>query len=336
MKVLSLPCLVFCLVLTPASAADLETIVVSAPGPLSFGYLPIDLIPKIGLDRQNGVRVRVVYTGSSPVSLDQLLNQNVEFAAAGAPAAMSLRSNGGDVVLIAAIGKVATFSLMVRSGLQDKIKSVADLKGRSIGVHSGTPQSKSVSQQLLELLLASEGITPEMVRIVPANQSWRVQYFSIFSGEIDALMGAEPFSSRFLSEKHVFSLVDLGDPKMAQKIKGTGFLYASLATQNWILAESPKKVAKMVKILKNSLAWIASHTPEQFVSALGISDPRESSSLLVALKKYPNAFVQDGSFSTVQIQETNTFFHAGFTGKPSENQLLLENMIDDWWVGTRP
>ncbi|CAK0769348.1 NMT1 domain-containing protein [Gammaproteobacteria bacterium] len=314
----------------------METIVVSAPGPGSFAYLPIDLIPKIGLDRQEGAQVRILYTGGSPVSLEQLSNHNVEFAIAGAPAAMSLRTHGGDVVLIAAITKVAPFSLLVRIDLQDQIKSVADLKGRTIGVHSGTPHSENVSQQVLELLLASEGITPDMVKIVSVKQSWKIQYLSIFSGEVDALMGTEPFSSRLLSEKRIFFLVSFEDPKIAQKIKGAGFLYASLATQNWILAESPKKVAKMVKILKNSLAWIASHTPEQIVAALGISDPGESSSLLLALKKYPNAFVQDASFSTAQIQETNTFFHAGFDKKSSENHLLLENMIDDRWVGTRP
>ncbi|CAK0761334.1 exported hypothetical protein [Gammaproteobacteria bacterium] len=156
-------------------AANLETITISAPGPHSFASLPIDLIPKIEIDREQGVQIRISYAGSSPLALKNLVGKNVDFAVTGAPAAMSLRNHGEDVVLIAAMTKIVPFVLVVRSDLRNQIKSIADLKGRNIGVNSNTPNSKSVSTQLLELILASEGITLNMVHLLPTNQNWKAQ-----------------------------------------------------------------------------------------------------------------------------------------------------------------
>jgi len=324
----------FTFFLSFASAENLEKIIVSVPGPHSFASLPIDLILKIGADREQGVQVRILYAGSGPLALENLVHANAEFAVTGAPAAMSLHNHGEDVVLIAAMTKIVPFALVVRGDLRNQIQTVADLKGRSIGANSSTSNSKSVALQLLELILAAEGITPNMVHILPTNQSWKTQLSSISSAEVDAIMSVEPFADRLVTEGRAFSLVDLKDPKTTQKILGAGFLYASLVTRKELFTKSPERVAKMVKILKSSLAWISTHTPEQIVSMLGISNPEEASSLLASLKNHPDAFVQDGSFSAVQIQETNIFFHASHGVKLSESPLRLENMIDDRWLNS--
>ena len=68
------------------------------PGPLNLSYLPIDLIPRIGADKAEGVRLNLLHTGGGVVALNNLVTRNADFSVAGMPAAMSLRANGGDVV----------------------------------------------------------------------------------------------------------------------------------------------------------------------------------------------------------------------------------------------
>ena len=56
------------------------------------------------------------------------------------------------------------------------------MRGKVIGVNTSTRASKTTSQQLAELLLASDGVSLDSVRIVPAGQSWDEQSSLMISG----------------------------------------------------------------------------------------------------------------------------------------------------------
>lgn len=312
-----------------------ERLVVSAPGPRNISYLPVDLIPKIGADKAEGVEMHILHTGGGAVALNNLVTRNADFAIAGVPAAMSLKANGGDVVVIAPVDDAPLFVLMVRSGLKGKVRRIADLRGKVIGVNTSTKASKTTSQQLAELLLKSGGVPGNSVRIVPAGQSWVEQSSLMISGAADAVVGDEPFASRLKSDGHVFFLAHLAEPETVKGIKGVNFLHAALETRSDMIARQPDKVAKMVRMLKASLAWIASHTPEQVVDVLGVTDPAERESLILSLRNYPMAFSKDGRFSTAQLKETDVFFRSGVEKGYPGKDLSVESMLDDRWAGRR-
>jgi NitT/TauT family transport system substrate-binding protein len=327
-------CLLLWTPLVPAQ--PLERIVVSVPGPRNLSYLPIDLIPKIGADREEGVSLQLLHTGGGAVALKNLVMRNADFAVAGLPAAMSLRANGGDVVAVAAVDDAPLFVLMVRAGLKGKVQRIADLKGKVIGVNTSTRDSKTTSQQLAELLLQSDGVSLDDVRIVPAGQSWEEQSSLLLTGTADAVMGDEPFASRLLAAGQVFFLANLADAATARRIAGAEFLHAAVETRSDVIAEQPGKVAKMARMLRRSLQWMASHSPDQLVAALGVSDAAERESLLLALRKYPRAFSKDGKFSTAQLQETERFFRTTSGGSPRAMALRLESLVEDRWAGRNP
>lgn len=312
---------------------ELERVVISVPGPRNISYLPIDLISKIGADTEQGLSVQLIHTGGGAVALNNLVTKNADYAVAGAPAAMSLRANGGDVVVIAAVDDAPLFVLMVRSALKGKVKRIADLRGKVIGVNTSTKSSKTTSQQLAELLLKSDGVALDSVRIVPAGQSWEEQSSLMITGVADAVMGDEPFASRLQKDNKVFFLAHLAQPHTVRNIAGANFLHAALETRSDIIKNSPQQVERVVKALRKTLQWMSTHKPEQIIDALGVTDPVERASLLTALKKYPRAFSADGSFSAVQADETNRFYQSG--SPDGVNALRFETMVNDQWAGRR-
>ena len=318
-------------------AADqaLTKIVLSTPGPRNVSYLPVDLISKIGADKAEGVDLQILHTGGGGVALNHLLNRNADFAVAGFPAAMSMRANGSNIVGIAAVNEDPLFIFMVRAELKDKVKRFADLKGKVVGVNTSSLTSKTTSQQLTELLLRADGLDPDGVRLMPAGQSWKEQSAMINSGTVDAIMGDEPFASRLLAEKKVFFLANLAEPATTAKIPGAHFLHASLTTRADLIAGDPEKVARMVRIMRATLQWIASHRPEELVEKLDIKDQAERESLLASLKKYPRLYSKDGRFSTRQLGETEIFFHKSCSDNPACQALKIESMIMDKWSGRR-
>jgi NitT/TauT family transport system substrate-binding protein len=322
--------IVLLLVLVSTVSHALERVVISVPGPHNISYLPIDLIPQIGADREEGLSVQLLHTGGGAVALNNLGNRNADFAVAGVPAAMSLKSSGGDVVVIAAVNDAPLFVLMVRSDLKNTVRNISDLRGRVIGVNTSTKNSKTTSQQLVELLLKSGNVAPDAVRIVPAGQSWEEQSSLIISGIADAVMGDEPFASRLQKDNRVFFLAHLAEPATVSNIPGTGFLHAAIETRSDIIAATPQKAEKVVNALRKSLKWIATHSAEDIVNTLGITDNEERNAMITALKKYPRAFSTDARFSQSQIKATNDFYHSG-----NSSSLQLESMINTIWSGTK-
>lgn len=321
------------LLLCPLMAHADEKIIVSVPGPRNISYLPMDLMQKLQLDKAEGVQLQLLHTGGGAVALNHLQTKNSDFAVAGLPAAMSLRANGGDVIAIAAVNDAPLFVLMVRSALKQKVRRIADLKGMVIGVNTSTKNSKTTSQQLAELLLQSDGVSLQQVRIVPAGQTWDEQSSLMLSGAADAIVGDEPFASRLQAMGKVFFLAHLAQPATVKKIPGTYFLHAAIETRSDVIAESPQKVQKITNMLRKTLDWMATHSAQEVLDKLEIKDEEERAALLLSLKKYRQAYSRDGSFSTRQLQETERFFASSSTGNAAAQNLRLEDMVNDTWAG---
>ncbi|MFN3075878.1 MAG: ABC transporter substrate-binding protein [Alphaproteobacteria bacterium] len=319
-----------------AEAKDaLVKITISVPGPRNLSYLPIDLIPRIGADREEGAEVRLLPQGGGGMALQELVFRNSDFAVAGMPAVMSQRVRGAPVVSLAAVDDLPLFVLMVRADLRDQVRSVADLSGRVIGVNSSSLTSKTTSQQLAELLLRSSGVSLDNVRFSAAGQSWAEQSSIVESATADAIMGDEPFASRLLEEGKIFFLANLSDPETTRTIPGAGFLHAVLNTREEMVQTDPDKVARMVRILRRSLEWIARHSPEEVVAALGPTDEVEKAYFIKCLSRYRRLYSPDGAFSKRQLEETEQFFKSSSAGADDIAKFKIESIVVDRWVGRK-
>lgn len=308
---------------------------ISVPGPNAASYYPVELISKIGADKAEGAEVRVVFTPGGPAAIDEVMHNNVDFAVVGLPAAMSARLKDKRVVALAAINDLPLYALLVRQGLKNEVKKIADLKGRTIGLHSNSTTNKSTSQQVLELMFRRGGVPPGSYRIVGIGRRWESESLMLKSGAVDAVIGDEPHATYMVTNKIAFPLVHLGDAEMARQYAGSGFLRGTLIGRSDKLEKDTTKAEKMVRIIKRTLNWIATHTPEEFVSVLGISDPDERQKLITVLKKFPRQYSKDGAFSNRQLRETEIFFIDSQAGNPAAEHFRIDTMVDARWVGTK-
>ena len=319
-----------------ALATELMKITVSVPGPGAASYLPVELISRIGADRAEGAEVRVRFVPGGGVAMEELLSNNADFAVLGLPAALSARLKDKRVIALAAVNDLPLYVLLVRQGLQGKVKTVADLKGHVVGVHSNSLSSKTNSHQLLELILRRSGVTPDDVRVVSVGQRWQSEEAMLSSASADAIMGDEPHASRLIAAKTAFSLMHLGEPGVADTLPGGGFLRGSLVGRSDLIDVEAKKYETMVRIMRRTLHWIASHSPAEIVEQAGITDPEEKRYLLGILKKYPRQYSPDGMFSTRQLRETEVFFRESQANNPAARALSVESMVVDRFAGRKP
>lgn len=321
-----------CLSSLPLFAEPMR-ISVSVPGPGAASYLPVELIARIGADQAEGAQLDVRFVSGGGIAIEELLNNNADFAVLGLPAAMSARLKDKRVVALAAVNDLPLYVLLVREELRGKVKTIADLKGKTIGVHSNSLTTKTNSHQLLELVLKRNGVPSGSYRVVTVGQRWESEEAMLASGAADAIMGDEPHAARMVANKTAFQLLHLGDPQSAKAIPGGAFLRGTLIGRNDKLEQEPKKYETMVRIMRRTLQWIASHTPDEIVAQIDITDAAQKRFLLETLRKYPRQYSKDGKFSSRQLQDTELFFHESQSGNPAAQALQVESMVVDRWAG---
>lgn len=161
-----------------APAADLTDVTLTlnflAGGPNS-GFM---VAKEKGYYEEAGLNVTIQEGQGSGSTASLVAQGNSEFGFADGPSAMSVSSQGGDLVNIGQILQTNGFSTM---SLADQgIEEVADLAGKSVGVQPGTAQSS-----LFDALLAVNGVDKSTVEVVNIDPSALVG--SLLQGSVDAI-----------------------------------------------------------------------------------------------------------------------------------------------------
>lgn len=316
------------------AAANLIPVTIALPGPGALPMLPVDLMTRIGADREAGLQVTLRYFGGGPLAIKDMMAGNSDFSALGFSALAETEGIEGKAYSVASLVRVPAYTLMVKRGLKDRIKTPADLRGRSIGVHSGSKAGKSTGQHIVEFLLTRAGVSPQDVNFVSAGQNYPSYSASLQSGAVDALITNEPSATKLEAAGIAYRLVDLHNPAATRRHFGSLFQYTQLTTRADVIRDQTDKVNRVVAALLRSLNWIKLHSAKEIADRMGIKDPKEYEVFVRALGRNKDMFSPDGVFSPEQLQGTATLLRALSDDKRLARP--LDRFIDDRWVGRQP
>ncbi len=325
--------------LLPASAwsqpgSGSETLIrVNIPGPHSLPFLPIDLIPALNFDHEVGARLAIRYQPSGIRAIEDVLAGNADLAALGFATLPVLHSKGKDVIAISPLsGRTPPMGLVLHKDLAKKIRSVADLKGRTIATSTGSVNSKTYLQMVAQAVLRASGVADNEVRWLPSAQNWDSISGAMISKACDAVFCEEPFFSRLVLQGHGVILADLADPRMAGKISGLNHIRSAIVTTRTLTRSQPEKMELLVRMLRRTLVWIQATPPEQVAQKAPAKSAAERFEIAELLRKMPGIFNPDGRFSVPQIAETDVFLRAAM---PELKLAAADSLIDDRWAGRR-
>jgi ABC-type nitrate/sulfonate/bicarbonate transport system substrate-binding protein len=316
-----------------AGAAEPLRIVVAVPGPNAAPYLPIDLISRIGADRKAGFVLTVRHFGGGPLALKDMIKHNSDFAALGMPALAGVRLVNPDLVSIAALTQAPAYVLMVRQELKGRIQQIADLRGLSIGTHSGSRQGKSTARQIAEYLLLRNRVSLDEVNFVHAGQSLDDYGAALRSGLVDAIVVNEPAATLLENGQLAWRLADLHDPKVAKAHLGGRFLYTQLAASKDALRRQPDKARRLSAALRNTLRWMAKHDARDIVARLKLPEGEEKRAMERFLTTHKSIYSSDGAFSAEALRNSEAFFHTVSGDDPAAGRLRYADFVDSHWSG---
>lgn len=319
-----------------ALAASPERVVLSMPGPNVAPMLPLELIPRIGADKAEGLQLELRYFGGGPPAAKDMLDRNSDFAVFALTAMAGVHLKSPEIISVAAITRVPAYTLLIRRDLRNKIRQVADLRGRTIGVHSAKQGNKSTAQQLAEYLLLRAGVLADQVNFVSTGQSSADYEAALDSGIVDAIAANEPEATRLVRIGKAAVLVDLHGEKDTRALMGGLFLYTQISTRRDLVNNEPDKVRRMVAALGRSLAWIQTHSPQQITDALNLHDQKRREVTLDFLNKNKYIYNTTPAFSAEQVDGAERFFRAVSYQDATAQSLPFKDIIDTRWAGQAP
>jgi len=202
------------------------------------GWFPWQVAKDQGLFDAAGVKVDITYFESYTDSLNalsagkldansQTLNDTISSVAGGAQEAVVLvndNSTGNDQIIVG-----------------PGINTVADLKGKTVGVEEGT-----VDHFLLLLGLDKAGLKPDDIKLQPLATDAAAAAFA--AGQLDAVGVFAPFTTKALERS--------GSRALFTSAEFPGAIPDHLVVSKKLVQSRPDDVQKLVNAWYKTLAWI--------------------------------------------------------------------------------
>jgi NitT/TauT family transport system substrate-binding protein len=303
-----------------------EKVSVGIGGVALMVYLPTALAKAKGFFAEEGLDVEILdIKGGGSQAASALIGGSVDFSANAIDHAIKAKVQKKDLVAVHSHVRLPVMGLVVANKYKGQIKSIADLKGRPLGVTSPGSQT----HMILGYLLAKSGVKASDVKIMGAGGS--TMPLAIEMDSVHAGMMLDPFFTVFLKQGKGFALVDMFTTKGTVDAMGGEVQGTTLLTRPDVIAKRPATVQKMVNALVRANKLIVQSSGEEMAKTL----PKE---LAGDLKLYAEsfehakeAFPPDSLVSrdgVARVIETMRVFEA----VPADMKIEPESVFDNRYV----
>jgi NitT/TauT family transport system substrate-binding protein len=281
--------LLFSLASQHAMAADSGKITIMVGGATKIIYLPAKLTEQLGYFKDEGLDVEIL---SQPAGVDaenELLAGAVQAVVGFYDHTIDLQTKGKDVKAIVVFGQVPGEVEMVSTKAADTVKSMADVKGKTLGV-TGLGSSTSF---LTQYLAGQHGIQSTEYTMLPvgADASFIA---AIKQNRIDAGMTTEPTVSALQKSGDAKVLVDMRSVDGTRAALGGTYPGSSLYVQTAWVDSHKAEAAKLAHAFVRTMQFIHTHSAEEIAAKMPDDYQKDKPLYVGALKASLPMYTADG------------------------------------------
>ena len=272
-----------------AMAADSGKITIMVGGITKLIYLPAKLTEQLGYFKDEGLDVELL---SQPAGVDaenELLAGAVQAVVGFYDHTIDLQTKGKDVKAIVVFGQVPGEVEMVSTKSAETIKSMADVKGKTLGV-TGLGSSTSF---LTQYLAGQHGISASQYTMLPvgADASFIA---AIKQARIDAGMTTEPTVSKLLATGDAKVLVDMRSVEGTKEALGGTYPASSLYVQSAWADSHKEDAAKLAHAFVRTMQFIHTHSADEIAAKMPADYQKDKALYVSALKASLPMYTADG------------------------------------------
>ena len=276
---------------SPAAAKPQANVKISHAGS-QIVRLPLYVAIQNGYFKDEGINLEVVDTRSGSDAMKMLAGKAVEFSTGQVLDAVNLNKEGINIQGVAMMTSKFTNSIVVRKATADQIKSVKDLKGRSVGVTS----VGSGTWQFAVFAAQQEGLQKEDLNFIAVGTGAEA-IGAVKAGRVDALSFGDPENPKLVQDGDAVFLIDMADEATHRKLIGESYVNNQIMVSADYAKANPAVVQAFVNAIQRGLNWANTNTPEEVAKLLlGYKgfEGSDQALLLLAVKRQAGGVPRSG------------------------------------------
>jgi sulfonate transport system substrate-binding protein len=284
-----------------AGAAGSSKVTIGVGGQTLLTYLPTTLAQELGYFREEGVDVELQDLQGGSKALTAMIGGSTNVTSGYYEHTIQMQAKNQKIKAFVDMGRSSGLVLLVAPKNEGKIKTVADLKGKNVGVTA----PGSSTDMFIKYLLAQNGMqkTDAAVSAIGAGSS---AVAAMEQGQVDAAVMLEPDVS-VLTKRVGHAPVILEDVRSADGLKEVfdtdAWPSSSLYAKTEWLDANKETAGKLAKAIKKTLEFIAGHSGEEIAAKMpekfAGGDKALYATVIEDLKK---TLSKDGTFTENGVQ----------------------------------
>lgn len=236
---------------------------ISVGGKNLFYYLPLTIAEQLHYFRDEGLDVDIVDFAGGSAALRAVVGGSADVVSGAFEHTINLQSKGQMFTEFVLQGRAPQIVLAVSTKTMPDYKSLADLKGRKIGVSA----PGSSTNMMANFVLARAGLKPSDVSFIGVGAAAGA-VSAMKSGQIDAIANLDPVISILERDGAIKVVSDTRTLKEAEAVFGGPMPSGCLYAPSEFLKRNPNTTQALTNAMVRALQWLQTAGPSDIVKTV--------------------------------------------------------------------
>ncbi|MFC7396728.1 ABC transporter substrate-binding protein [Chelatococcus sp. GCM10030263] len=246
-----------------AQAPEKPDLVLGVGGKPLLYYLPLTIAERKGYFKEEGLNVTINDFGGGAKSLQALIGGSVDVVAGAYEHTIRMQAKNQDIRAVIELGRFPGIVLGVKKDKAGEIKTIADLKGKKIGVTA----PGSSTNFFVNYLIAKAGGNPKDAAYIGVGGGMSA-VAAMEKGEIDAISNLDPVISKLETDGEITILADSRTEQGTREIFGGSNPAAVVYIKGDFIEKNPATVQHVVNAFYKALKWLATASPDDIAATV--------------------------------------------------------------------
>jgi len=246
-----------------AQALEKKKITIAVGGKNLLYYLPLTIAEQLKYFQAEGLEVEIVDFAGGARALQAVVGGSADVVSGAFEHTLNMQQKGQPMRAFVLQGRAPQIVLAVSTKTMGGYKSLADLKGKKIGVTA----PGSSTNIMANFVLAKAGIKPTDVSYVGVGAS-QGAVAAIRAGQVDAISNLDPVVTILQRAGDIKIVSDTRDPAESEKVFGGPMPAACLYAPTAFTDKNPNTAQALTNAIVRANKWIQQAGPSEVIKVV--------------------------------------------------------------------
>jgi NitT/TauT family transport system substrate-binding protein len=246
-----------------AQPVEKQKVSIAVGGKNLLYYLPLTIAEQLGYFKDEGLQVEISDFAGGAKALQALVGGSADVVSGAFEHTINMQSKGQVITAFVLQGRAPQIVLGISNKTMPNYKSVADLKGKKIGVTAPGSSTNMVAN----FVLAKAGLKPTDVSIIGVGTASGA-LSAMRSGQIDAICNLDPVITMLEQKNDIKVVTDTRTLKDTNDLFGGPMPAATLYASEAFLKKNPQTAQALANAMVRALHWLQKAGPSEIIKVV--------------------------------------------------------------------